>query len=121
MVKIGPPCTYAILLNTPLMGACRKGKAFFDVVRKAGFEGMVATRRKSECAGALNDYWLKIKCLRIHDPATARWRLADVWPRFDISVGGARGTRTGAFGLNATARAVIASARARSYTTQRPK
>jgi bifunctional non-homologous end joining protein LigD len=50
-----------------------KGKAFFDAVQKAGLEGMVAKRRDSGYAGALNNDWLKIKCLRVHDFIIGGW------------------------------------------------
>jgi bifunctional non-homologous end joining protein LigD len=49
------------------------GKAFFDAVREARLEGMVAKRRGSAYAGVLNDDWLKIKCLRVHDLVIAGW------------------------------------------------
>jgi bifunctional non-homologous end joining protein LigD len=50
-----------------------KGKAFFDAVRQAGLEGMVAKRRDSIYTGVLNDDWLKIKCLRVHDFVIGGW------------------------------------------------
>jgi bifunctional non-homologous end joining protein LigD len=50
-----------------------KGKAFFDAVQKAGLEGMVAKRRNSAYAGVLNNDWLKIKCLRVHDFVIGGW------------------------------------------------
>jgi bifunctional non-homologous end joining protein LigD len=50
-----------------------KGKAFFDAVREAGLEGMVAKRRASKYAGALNDDWLKVKCMRVHDFVVGGW------------------------------------------------
>jgi bifunctional non-homologous end joining protein LigD len=50
-----------------------KGKAFFDSVRKAGLEGVVAKRGRSKYTGALNDDWLKIKCMRVHDFVVGGW------------------------------------------------
>jgi bifunctional non-homologous end joining protein LigD len=50
-----------------------RGKDFFDAVRKAGLEGMVAKRRRSQYAGELNDDWLKVKCLRVHDFVVGGW------------------------------------------------
>ena len=49
------------------------GKAFFDAVREAGLEGMVAKRRSSPYAGVLNDDWLKVKCMRVHDFVIGGW------------------------------------------------
>ena len=49
------------------------GKAFFEAVSEAGLEGMVAKRRGSAYAGVLNDDWLKIKCLRVHDFVIGGW------------------------------------------------
>jgi bifunctional non-homologous end joining protein LigD len=49
------------------------GNAFFNAVREAGLEGMVAKRRGSAYAGLLNDDWLKIKCLRVHDFVIGGW------------------------------------------------
>ena len=43
------------------------GREFFDAVKRAGLEGMVAKRRTSKYAGMLTDDWLKVKCLRTHD------------------------------------------------------
>ncbi len=43
------------------------GREFFDVVKQAGLEGMVAKRRASKYSGTLTDDWLKVKCLRTHD------------------------------------------------------
>jgi bifunctional non-homologous end joining protein LigD len=43
------------------------GSAFFDAVRQAGLEGMVAKRRRSQYLGTLTEDWLKVKCLRTHD------------------------------------------------------
>lgn len=50
-----------------------RGEAFFDAVRDAGLEGMVAKRRRSEYSGALKEDWLKIKCLRVHDFVIGGW------------------------------------------------
>jgi bifunctional non-homologous end joining protein LigD len=44
-----------------------KGCAFFEAVREAGLEGMVAKRRRSQYLGTLTDDWLKVKCMRTHD------------------------------------------------------
>jgi bifunctional non-homologous end joining protein LigD len=41
------------------------GKTFFEAVRDAGLEGIVAKRRGSQYV--LNDDWLKNKCMRVHD------------------------------------------------------
>src|SRR5580704_2568511 len=49
------------------------GKEFFEIVRDAGLEGVVAKRRSSAYAGVLNDDWLKIKCLRVHDFVVGGW------------------------------------------------
>jgi bifunctional non-homologous end joining protein LigD len=49
------------------------GKAFFDAVREAGLEGMVAKRRGSAYAGVLNDDCSKSKCLRVHDFVIGGW------------------------------------------------
>ena len=38
------------------------GKAFFEAVREAQLEGMVAKRRASKYVGVLSDDWLKIRC-----------------------------------------------------------
>jgi bifunctional non-homologous end joining protein LigD len=37
------------------------GREFFDAVKRAGLEGMVAKRRTSKYAGMLTDDWLKVK------------------------------------------------------------
>lgn len=50
-----------------------RGKAFFDSVREAGLEGVVAKRRNSKYAGVLNDDWLKVKCMRVHDFVIGGW------------------------------------------------
>jgi bifunctional non-homologous end joining protein LigD len=50
-----------------------KGKAFFDAVRAAGLEGMVAKRRLSKYSGQLSNDWLKVKCLRTHDFIVGGW------------------------------------------------
>ena len=42
------------------------GRQFFELVKQAGLEGMVAKRRTSKYSGALTDDWLKVKCLRTH-------------------------------------------------------
>jgi len=44
-----------------------RGKDFFELVRDAGLEGMVAKRRCSRYLGRLTDDWVKIKCLRNRD------------------------------------------------------
>jgi bifunctional non-homologous end joining protein LigD len=49
------------------------GKGFFEAVREAELEGMVAKRRRSKYAGVLNDDWLKIKCMRVHDFVIGGW------------------------------------------------
>jgi bifunctional non-homologous end joining protein LigD len=49
------------------------GESFFEAVREAELEGMVAKRRGSEYTGGLNDDWLKIKCLRVHDFVIGGW------------------------------------------------
>jgi bifunctional non-homologous end joining protein LigD len=49
------------------------GRAFFDAVKEAGLEGMVAKRRQSRYSGTLTDDWLKIKCLRVHDFVIGGW------------------------------------------------
>jgi hypothetical protein len=49
------------------------GKEFFEIVRDAGLEGVVAKRRSSAYAGVLDDDWLKIKCLRVHDFVVGGW------------------------------------------------
>jgi bifunctional non-homologous end joining protein LigD len=38
---------------------------------------MVAKRRRSRSAGALNEDWLKVKCLRIHDFVIGQWLGSD--------------------------------------------
>lgn len=68
-----------------LVGACEPvrytdhvvgiGREFFDVVKQAGLEGMVAKRRSSKYSGALSDDWLKVKCLRTHDFIVGGWIL----------------------------------------------
>ena len=50
-----------------------EGKAFFDAVRQAGLEGMVAKRRDSIYTGVLSEDWLKIKCLPVHDFVIGGW------------------------------------------------
>ena len=49
------------------------GRGFFDAVKDAGLEGMVAKRRRSLYAGRLTNDWLKIKCLRVHDFVIGGW------------------------------------------------
>jgi ATP-dependent DNA ligase len=49
------------------------GREFFEIVRDAGLEGVVAKRRSSAYAGVLNDDWLKNKCLRVHDFVVGGW------------------------------------------------
>ena len=49
------------------------GKGFFEAVREAELEGMVAKRRRSKYAGVLNDDWLKIRCMRVHDFVIGPW------------------------------------------------
>jgi bifunctional non-homologous end joining protein LigD len=49
------------------------GKAFFDLVRDAGLEGMVAKRRQSQYLGQETDDWLKVKCLRVHQFVVDGW------------------------------------------------
>jgi len=49
------------------------GRAFFEAVREAGLEGMVAKRRASKYAGVLNDDWLKVKSMRVHDFVVGGW------------------------------------------------
>ena len=50
-----------------------QGKAFFEAVREAGLEGMVAKRLRSPYAGTLKEDWLKVKCLRSHDFVVGGW------------------------------------------------
>ncbi len=50
-----------------------KGKAFFEAVRETELEGVVAKPRGSAYAGVLNDDWLKIKCMRVHDFVVGGW------------------------------------------------
>jgi bifunctional non-homologous end joining protein LigD len=49
------------------------GREFFDAVKRAGLEGMVAKRWTSKYAGMLTDDWLKVKCLRTHDFIVGGW------------------------------------------------
>ncbi len=49
------------------------GKAFYEVVREAGLEGMVAKRRRSAYRGGLAGDWLKVKCLRTHGFVVGGW------------------------------------------------
>lgn len=52
------------------------GCAFFEAVRQAGLEGMVAKRRSSQYVGTLTADWLKVKCVRTYDFVIGGW-LAD--------------------------------------------
>ena len=49
------------------------GREFFELVKQAGLEGMVAKRRLSKYSGTLTDDWLKVKCLRTHDFIIGGW------------------------------------------------
>ena len=49
------------------------GKAFFEEVRRAGLEGMVAKRRQSPYRGCLTDDWRKVKCMRLHHFVIGGW------------------------------------------------
>jgi bifunctional non-homologous end joining protein LigD len=49
------------------------GKAFYETVREAGLEGMVAKRRRSAYRGGLTGDWLKVKCLRTHGFVVGGW------------------------------------------------
>ena len=49
------------------------GKAFYEMVREAGLEGMVAKRRRSAYRGGLTGDWLKVKCLRTHGFVVGGW------------------------------------------------
>ena len=49
------------------------GRSFFELVRNAGLEGIVAKRRQSIYSGALTTDWLKVKCLRKHDFVVGGW------------------------------------------------
>ena len=52
------------------------GKAFYEMVREAGLEGMVAKRRRSAYRGGVTGDWLKVKCLRTHEFVVGGWILA---------------------------------------------
>ncbi len=49
------------------------GKAFYESVREAGLEGMVAKHRRSAYRGRLTGDWLKVKCLRTHGFVVGGW------------------------------------------------
>ncbi len=49
------------------------GKAFYESVREAGLEGMVAKRRRSVYQGGLTGDWRKVKCLRTHGFVVGGW------------------------------------------------
>jgi len=49
------------------------GKAFYEMVREADLEGMVAKRRRSAYRGGLSGDWLKVKCLRTHGFVVGGW------------------------------------------------
>jgi bifunctional non-homologous end joining protein LigD len=49
------------------------GKAFFETVKEAGLEGMVAKRRQSLYHGRLTDDWRKVKCVRLHHFVVGGW------------------------------------------------
>jgi bifunctional non-homologous end joining protein LigD len=49
------------------------GKAFYELVRGAGLEGMVAKRRRSVYAGGVTGEWLKVKCIRTHEFVVGGW------------------------------------------------
>jgi ATP-dependent DNA ligase len=49
------------------------GKSFFELVREAGLEGMVAKRRQSSYRGCLTGDWLKVKCQRTHHFVVGGW------------------------------------------------
>jgi bifunctional non-homologous end joining protein LigD len=49
------------------------GREFFELVKQAGLEGMVAKRRLSKYSGTLTNDWLKVKCLRTHDFIVGGW------------------------------------------------
>jgi bifunctional non-homologous end joining protein LigD len=49
------------------------GKAFFETVKAAGLEGMVAKRRQSLYHGRLTDDWRKVKCVRLHHFVVGGW------------------------------------------------
>ena len=50
-----------------------QGKAFFETVKEAGLEGMVAKRRQSLYHGRLTDDWRKVKCMRLHHFVVDGW------------------------------------------------
>ncbi len=49
------------------------GKAFFETIKEAGLEGMVAKRRQSLYHGRLTDDWRKVKCMRLHHFVVGGW------------------------------------------------
>ena len=49
------------------------GRAFFETVKEAGLEGMVAKRRQSLYRGCLTDDWRKVKCMRLHHFVVGGW------------------------------------------------
>lgn len=49
------------------------GKGFYEVVREAGLEGMVAKRRRSLYRGGVTGDWLKVKCIRTHQFVVGGW------------------------------------------------
>jgi bifunctional non-homologous end joining protein LigD len=49
------------------------GKAFYESVREAGLEGIVAKRRSSAYQGGLTGDWLKVKCQRTHGFVVGGW------------------------------------------------
>jgi bifunctional non-homologous end joining protein LigD len=49
------------------------GTAFFETIKEAGLEGMVAKRRLSFYHGCLTDDWRKVKCMRLHHFVVGGW------------------------------------------------
>jgi bifunctional non-homologous end joining protein LigD len=49
------------------------GKAFYELVRGSGLEGMVAKRRRSVYRGGVTGDWLKVKCIRTHHFVVGGW------------------------------------------------
>jgi ATP-dependent DNA ligase len=49
------------------------GKAFYELVRGSGLEGMVAKRRRSVYRGGVTGDWLKVKCIRTHKFVVGGW------------------------------------------------
>ena len=74
LTKLLEGCADSVRLCDNIIG---QGKDFFELVRKAGLEGMVAKRRHSKCVGALTGDWLKVKCLRVHDFVIGGWLESD--------------------------------------------